>query len=187
DEEERTSGLSCACNGTRLRHRRTSPSSLKGILFAILVQAYFEITHKINRLAFGDYILGVVNPLDGYSLPFLLPSSAVVSTVYIDVSGHNIQSNQFSVTEHFRNAGHFQTVPGVFFFYDLSPIKASKQREAALEAALAKKEFAEEECRKKVDEAKKKEASLENDLANMWVLVARLKKDDGAIPDSKSR
>ncbi|GAB4858576.1 hypothetical protein Ancab_010050 [Ancistrocladus abbreviatus] len=39
-------------------------------------------------------------------------------------------------------------------------LQASKQREAALEAALAEKEFAEEECRKKVDEAKKREASL---------------------------
>ncbi|GAB4856182.1 hypothetical protein Ancab_014108 [Ancistrocladus abbreviatus] len=59
-------------------------------------------------------------------------------------------------------------------------LKASKQREAALEAALAEKEFAEEECRKKVDEAKKREASLENDLANMWVLVAKLKKEGGS-------
>ncbi|GAB4852782.1 hypothetical protein Ancab_016990 [Ancistrocladus abbreviatus] len=57
---------------------------------------------------------------------------------------------------------------------------ASKQREAALEAALAEKEFAEEECRKKVDEAKKREASLENDLENMWVLVAKLKKEGGS-------
>ncbi|GAB4849805.1 Kinesin-like protein KIN-7D, mitochondrial [Ancistrocladus abbreviatus] len=66
-------------------------------------------------------------------------------------------------------------------------LQASKQREAALEAALAEKEFAEEECRKKVDEAKKREASLKNDLANIWVLVAKLKKEGGAIPDSKSR
>ncbi|GAB4837070.1 hypothetical protein Ancab_001983, partial [Ancistrocladus abbreviatus] len=66
-------------------------------------------------------------------------------------------------------------------------LQASKQREAALEAALAEKEFAEEECRKKVDKAKKREASLENNLANMWVLVAKLKKEGGAIPDSKSR
>ncbi|GAB4856324.1 hypothetical protein Ancab_014251 [Ancistrocladus abbreviatus] len=65
-------------------------------------------------------------------------------------------------------------------------LQASKQREAALEAALAKKEFAEEEYRKKVEEAKKREASLENDLVNMWVLVAKLKKEGGAIPDSKS-
>ncbi|GAB4838786.1 hypothetical protein Ancab_028328 [Ancistrocladus abbreviatus] len=66
-------------------------------------------------------------------------------------------------------------------------LEASKQREATLEAALAEKEFTEEECRKKVDEAKKREASLENDLANMWVLVTKLKKEGGAIPNSKSR
>ncbi|GAB4829248.1 hypothetical protein Ancab_018914 [Ancistrocladus abbreviatus] len=65
--------------------------------------------------------------------------------------------------------------------------QVSKQREATLEVALAEKEFVEEECRKKVDEAKKREASLENDLANMWVLVAKLRKEGGAIPDSKSR
>ncbi|GAB4842207.1 hypothetical protein Ancab_012165, partial [Ancistrocladus abbreviatus] len=56
--------------------------------------------------------------------------------------------------------------------------KASKQREAALEAASAEKEFAEEECRKKVDEAKKREASLENDLANMWVRKRPLNKKE---------
>ncbi|XP_010271503.1 PREDICTED: kinesin-like protein KIN-7D, mitochondrial [Nelumbo nucifera] len=62
-------------------------------------------------------------------------------------------------------------------------LQARKQREAALEAALAEKELAEEEYRRKVDEAKKKEAALENDLANMWVLVAKLKKEGGAITE----
>ncbi|KAL2893881.1 putative endoplasmic reticulum-Golgi intermediate compartment protein 3 [Bienertia sinuspersici] len=53
---------------------------------------------------------------------------SVVPTVYTDVSGHTINSNQFSVTEHFKSAsaGHFSTLPGVFFFYDLSPIKKEK-------------------------------------------------------------
>lgn len=34
---------------------------------------------------------------------------------------------QFSVTEHFRNddTGRLHSVPGVFFFYDLSPIKVT--------------------------------------------------------------
>ncbi|XP_020239431.1 kinesin-like protein KIN-7D, mitochondrial isoform X2 [Cajanus cajan] len=63
-------------------------------------------------------------------------------------------------------------------------LQARKQREAALEAALAEKEFLEEEYRKKVEEAKNREASLENDLANMWVLVAKLKKEGGAVPES---
>ncbi|GMH18164.1 hypothetical protein Nepgr_020005 [Nepenthes gracilis] len=64
-------------------------------------------------------------------------------------------------------------------------LQARKQRELALEAALAEKEFAEEEHRKKILEAKKREAALENDLANMWVLVAKLKKDGGLIPNSQ--
>ncbi|CAJ1933603.1 unnamed protein product [Sphenostylis stenocarpa] len=63
-------------------------------------------------------------------------------------------------------------------------LQARRQREAALEAALSEKEFLEDEYRKKVEEAKRREASLENDLANMWVLVAKLKKDGGAMPES---
>ncbi|XP_058785654.1 kinesin-like protein KIN-7D, mitochondrial [Vicia villosa] len=63
-------------------------------------------------------------------------------------------------------------------------LQARKQREAALEAALSEKEFVEEEFRKKTEEAKKREEALENDLANMWVLVAKLKKDGGTVPES---
>ncbi|XP_022947588.1 kinesin-like protein KIN-7D, mitochondrial isoform X1 [Cucurbita maxima] len=62
-------------------------------------------------------------------------------------------------------------------------LQARKQREAALEAALAEKEFIEEQYRKKIEEGKKKEEALENDLANMWVLVAKLKKEGGTMPD----
>ncbi|XP_019413364.1 PREDICTED: kinesin-like protein KIN-7D, mitochondrial [Lupinus angustifolius] len=62
-------------------------------------------------------------------------------------------------------------------------LQARKQREEALEAALAEKEFVEEEYRKKVEEAKKREAALENDLAGMWVLVAKLKKEVGTVPE----
>ncbi|XP_022763200.1 kinesin-like protein KIN-7D, mitochondrial isoform X2 [Durio zibethinus] len=65
-------------------------------------------------------------------------------------------------------------------------LQARKQREAALEAALAEKEFLEDEYRKKVEEAKKREEALENDLANMWVLVAKLKKEGAAAPESNT-
>ncbi|XP_013622375.1 PREDICTED: uncharacterized protein LOC106328471 [Brassica oleracea var. oleracea] len=47
-------------------------------------------------------------------------------------------------------------------------LQARKQREAALESALADKEFIEGEYRKKAEEAKRREEALENDLANMW-------------------
>ncbi|KAF7139960.1 hypothetical protein RHSIM_Rhsim06G0084500 [Rhododendron simsii] len=92
-----------------------------------------QISHKINRLTFGEYFPGVVNPLDGVHWTQETPSGMyqyfvkVVPTVYTDVSGHTIQSNQFSVTEHFRSGqvGQLQSLPGVFFFYDLSPIKVT--------------------------------------------------------------
>ncbi|ONK66160.1 uncharacterized protein A4U43_C06F4750 [Asparagus officinalis] len=55
----------------------------------------------------------------------------------------------------------------------------SHERELLLEAALREKELREAELHKKVEESKQKEAFLENELANMWVLVAKLKKNHG--------
>ncbi|EPS57229.1 hypothetical protein M569_17591, partial [Genlisea aurea] len=51
----------------------------------------------------------------------------VVPTEFTDANGHSIKSNQFSVTEHSRgyDLGRPLSLPGVFFFYDLSPIKVS--------------------------------------------------------------
>ncbi|KAK4740861.1 hypothetical protein SAY87_024449 [Trapa incisa] len=93
----------------------------------------FNISHKINRLSFGDYFPGVVNPLDGVQWTQTTSTAMyqyfikVVPTVYTDIRGHTIQSNQFSATEHYKGAevGLLQTLPGVFFFYDLSPIKVT--------------------------------------------------------------
>ncbi|KAK9287325.1 hypothetical protein L1049_015740 [Liquidambar formosana] len=81
------------------------------------------------------------------------------------------------------------TISDDFESWNLDPddlkmeLQARKQREASLEAALAEKEFVEDEYRKKVEDAKKREEALENDLANMWVLVAKLKKEGGGILD----
>ncbi|KAL9274466.1 Endoplasmic reticulum-Golgi intermediate compartment protein 3-like protein, partial [Drosera capensis] len=49
----------------------------------------------------------------------------IVPTVYTNVRGGTIYSNQFSVTEHFRSSQSGLYVPGVFFFYDISPIKVT--------------------------------------------------------------
>lgn len=65
-------------------------------------------------------------------------------------------------------------------------VQARKLREAALEAALAEKEALEDEYRKKMEEAKKREAALENDLANMWVRVAQLKKERDVLQVQKT-
>jgi hypothetical protein len=90
-----------------------------------------QLSHKINKLTFGEPFPGVVNPLDGAH--WVQPSSygmyqyhiKVVPTAYSHLNEQIILSNQFSVTEHARSgdSGRVQALPGVFFFYDLSPIK----------------------------------------------------------------
>ncbi|KAL1534328.1 endoplasmic reticulum-Golgi intermediate compartment protein 3-like [Salvia divinorum] len=105
-------------------------------LLTVQTESY-NISHKINKLAFGDAIPGVVNPLDGVHWEQASPNGVyqyfikVVPTIYTDIRGHKIQSNQFSVTEHFKNTDmdHYKSPPGVFFFYDLSPIKVTHTEE----------------------------------------------------------
>ncbi|KAF6154060.1 hypothetical protein GIB67_018982 [Kingdonia uniflora] len=96
----------------------------------------FNISHKINKLSFGEKFPGIINPLDGVqwtqetSCGMYQYFIKVVPTTYTDIKGHKISSNQFSVTEHFRGPqGYPQPPPGVFFFYDLSPIKVTYNEE----------------------------------------------------------
>uniref|UniRef100_A0A061R484 Endoplasmic reticulum-golgi intermediate compartment protein 3-like n=1 Tax=Tetraselmis sp. GSL018 TaxID=582737 RepID=A0A061R484_9CHLO len=97
----------------------------------------FDLSHTIHKLSFGGDFPGVVNPLDGIRVDQATDPMAkgqtgmfqyflkVVPTIYTDINNHTIHSNQFSVTENFKpsqvQAG--RNLPGVFFFYDLSPIK----------------------------------------------------------------
>eukprot|EP01111_Echinosteliopsis_oligospora_P002808 TRINITY_DN1439_c0_g1_i1.p1 TRINITY_DN1439_c0_g1~~TRINITY_DN1439_c0_g1_i1.p1 ORF type:complete len:384 (-),score=111.29 TRINITY_DN1439_c0_g1_i1:153-1304(-) len=96
--------------------------------------AEFNLSHTIVRLSFGKEYPGIVNPLDevakqenggaGMFQYFV----KVVPTIYQGLDGTYINTNQFSVTEHYKalsvkgegNSGH--GLPGVFFMYDLSPI-----------------------------------------------------------------
>uniref|UniRef100_A0A1J3EV15 Uncharacterized protein n=3 Tax=Noccaea caerulescens TaxID=107243 RepID=A0A1J3EV15_NOCCA len=56
-----------------------------------------------------------------------------------------------------------------------------KEREVIFETALVEKVQREAELLRTVEESKQREAYLENELANMWVLVAKLRKSQGAI------
>lgn len=93
----------------------------------------FNVSHKIHKLTFGANFPGVVNPLDGVQWTQQMRTGMyqyfikVVPTVYTDMKGHKILTNQFSVTEHFKASefGQIASLPGVFFFYDLSPIKVT--------------------------------------------------------------
>ncbi|VAI84063.1 unnamed protein product [Triticum turgidum subsp. durum] len=60
---------------------------------------------------------------------------------------------------------------------------SSSQREQALEAMLAEKDQREAELEKKIEESKQKEAFLEGELANIWTLVAKLRKAEGNCKD----
>ncbi|XP_059646440.1 kinesin-like protein KIN-7K, chloroplastic [Cornus florida] len=59
----------------------------------------------------------------------------------------------------------------------------SREREHSYEAALAEKDQKEAELQRKVEESKEREAYLENELADMWGLVAKLKKSNGGEAD----
>ncbi|XP_043691550.1 kinesin-like protein KIN-7K, chloroplastic [Telopea speciosissima] len=64
-------------------------------------------------------------------------------------------------------------------------LAVSRERELSYEAALMEKDQREAELQKKVEESKQREAYLENELANMWVLVAKLKKSHGVDKDDR--
>eukprot|EP00658_Telonema_sp_P-2_P056038 TRINITY_DN44533_c0_g2_i1.p1 TRINITY_DN44533_c0_g2~~TRINITY_DN44533_c0_g2_i1.p1 ORF type:complete len:402 (-),score=93.15 TRINITY_DN44533_c0_g2_i1:174-1379(-) len=98
----------------------------------------FNVSHSVNQLSFGPEYPGMANPLDGrvqiVGDSEQTPSSGmfqyfvkIVPTNYHKVGGEVLESNQYSVTYHYRGldqaAG--RGLPGVFVFYDLSPIMVS--------------------------------------------------------------
>jgi len=92
----------------------------------------FNVSHSINRLSFGKEFPGVINPLDAVKKNDPRDSGQgmyqyiikVVPTIYEDKNGEVLNTNQFSVTEHFKqlSADGSHGLPGVFFMYELSPI-----------------------------------------------------------------
>ncbi|CAI5954467.1 unnamed protein product [Closterium sp. NIES-65] len=148
----------------------------------------FNISHTVNSLSFGAKFPGAVNPLDttqwvqegesGMYQYFV----KVVPTMYTDSHNHTIASNQFSVTEHFRPAPSHdqQSLPGVFFFYDLSPIKArapfSSSNIAKYGLALIRASEVKEGTKEKVEGAKAGlKESMEYAKADMKQTFEKLK------------
>ena len=92
-----------------------------------------DISHTIHTLQFGESYKGLSNPLDntkqeggagGGKYQYFIK---VVPTRIDKISGGagTLETNQYSVTEHFAHLKHDGQgfLPGVFFLYDLSPIK----------------------------------------------------------------
>lgn len=65
-------------------------------------------------------------------------------------------------------------------------LNARFQNEAVLKTALSEREKIEDDLRRRLDEAKQHEEDLENELANMWVLVAKLRKSSNNAEDASS-
>eukprot|EP00879_Flechtneria_rotunda_P017317 GHRR01018141.1.p1 GENE.GHRR01018141.1~~GHRR01018141.1.p1 ORF type:complete len:191 (+),score=34.48 GHRR01018141.1:966-1538(+) len=108
-----------------------------------------DFTHKIHSLSYGQPYPGMRNPLDGVMQVAPQPKGGetkkgtatgmfqyflkVVPTDYVYLSQKSTESNQYSVTENFRAAADAsaggRNLPGVFFFYDLSPIRVRIQEQ----------------------------------------------------------
>ncbi|KAG4999537.1 hypothetical protein JHK87_020609 [Glycine soja] len=120
-------------------HFATGKSFLQSAIFLADVLAlqdnHYNISHRINKLSFGHHFPGLVNPLDGVrwvqgpTHGMYQYFIKVVPTIYTDIRGRVIHSNQYSVTEHFKSSELGVAVPGVFFFYDISPIKVNFKEE----------------------------------------------------------
>ncbi len=110
-------------------------------------QKTFDMSHTIHRLAFGQEYPGMRNPLDGHKakqrplkithMEGNIPAGGtyqyfvkVVPTSYVTIGNSTIKSNQYSVTETFKEPVPGQgSLPGIFFFYDLSPVQVTYQEE----------------------------------------------------------
>eukprot|EP00201_Polytomella_parva_P020208 CAMPEP_0175043532 /NCGR_PEP_ID=MMETSP0052_2-20121109/3244_1 /TAXON_ID=51329 ORGANISM="Polytomella parva, Strain SAG 63-3" /NCGR_SAMPLE_ID=MMETSP0052_2 /ASSEMBLY_ACC=CAM_ASM_000194 /LENGTH=374 /DNA_ID=CAMNT_0016306611 /DNA_START=547 /DNA_END=1671 /DNA_ORIENTATION=+ len=93
-----------------------------------------DFSHVINHLSFGKTFPGAIHQLDGSSqrstqaqtktLGMYQYFIKVVPTEFQPLDGALTKSNQFSVTKNYKEGqGMGRSLPGVFFFYDLSPIK----------------------------------------------------------------
>uniref|UniRef100_A0A6N2MKA1 Endoplasmic reticulum vesicle transporter N-terminal domain-containing protein n=1 Tax=Salix viminalis TaxID=40686 RepID=A0A6N2MKA1_SALVM len=89
----------------------------------------YNVSHRINRLAFGDYFPGVVNPLDGIQLMHETPNGVqqffikVVPTIYTDIRGRTVHSNQNRYTLilflEFTSFMTFLQLRGAYFIFTL--------------------------------------------------------------------
>lgn len=97
----------------------------------ILGMDEFNFTHVIDEFSFGDFYPKLVNPLDGVvantkdNLSVYQYFMSVVPTTYVSATtGRVVDTNQYAVTEQVTRLNRkIGSPPGVFFKYDLEPIR----------------------------------------------------------------
>ncbi|OMO78503.1 hypothetical protein COLO4_24737 [Corchorus olitorius] len=89
-------------------------------------------------------------------------------------TAHDLRQNNMSGA---RPEGRSRKQDEVILIEELQKeLNIRNQREPALEAALSEREQIEGDLRRRINEAKRREEDLENELANMWMLVAKMRK-----------
>jgi hypothetical protein len=90
-----------------------------------------NLSHIINEFSFGPYFPDITQPLD-YSFevardPFVAYQYFlhVVPTTYIAPGSSPLNTNQYSVTHYTRVLQHNTGTPGIFFKFDLEPMRLS--------------------------------------------------------------
>ena len=117
--------------------------------FTLRHALFFNVSHTIRHLSFGDYFPGKAYPLDGVRKTHL-PGAAevryllkVVASSHRSLRGAVTRSALFSATEHVR-ALHWDSgpasLPGVFFAYDIAgqQVEFTERRGAGLLRAVAR-------------------------------------------------
>ena len=91
----------------------------------------FNVSHTVHKLRFGTHDFpGHIHQLDGQhrmiqdAYGMYQYYLQIVPTLYRYLNGTEIQTNQYSVTEHMRHVQPTSNrgLPGVFFFYEVSPL-----------------------------------------------------------------
>jgi len=105
----------------------------------------FNISHEIRTLAFGNHFPGIQNPLDhqsrsvsdGHGMYQYYVKVVPTRYKFLSKRRKDLISNQYSVTEHLRHItpGSGRGLPGVWFFYEVSPVHATfeETRQGTLE------------------------------------------------------
>mmetsp|Transcript_19300 Transcript_19300/g.44266 ORF Transcript_19300/g.44266 Transcript_19300/m.44266 type:complete len:332 (-) Transcript_19300:351-1346(-) len=131
--EQLERGEGCNIYGT-LNAQKVSGNfhlSLHAQDFHVLSQVFpdrstVNTSHVVNHLSFGRDYPGLKNPLDGEMKTLDKGSGTfeyyikIVPTKFHHLDGTIIDTNQYSVTDHFRKLQ--DGFPAVYFIYDISPI-----------------------------------------------------------------
>lgn len=87
-----------------------------------------NFTHRIDEFSFGEFYPDLVNPLDNSielaetNFEIFQYTMAVVPTTYVDRRNNILHTNQYAVTDYHKRFKEGQTIPGIFFRYDIESI-----------------------------------------------------------------